>query len=119
MATVEIENKFCKKCKSNLWYFNKLKNTATQCYNCMKESCKKHNASDKGKVSLEKARKKERDNLTDNYIRQTLATRLYIYNKCKLDRSSIPDDIIEKVRQSILSKRQLKLIKNENKKKIK
>jgi len=65
----------------------------------------------KGKEALEKARQKERDNLTDNYIRQNLSIQLRFIGH-SLDRSSVPKEIIEISRQTILAKRQLKSLQS-------
>lgn len=76
---------------------------------------KKYRHTKKGKVALERARKKERNNLTDNYIRQNLASNLYNHGKYSLDRKSIPREIIEISRQTILAKRQFKQLSYEYK----
>jgi DNA-binding PadR family transcriptional regulator len=76
---------------------------------------KQYRSTEKGKEALERARKKERDNLSDNYIRQNLACNLHNCGNYSLDRKSVPKELIEISRQVILAKRQLKLKKNEHK----
>ena len=75
------------------------------------ENMKKYNKTKKGKEALERARKKERDNLSDNYIRQNLAVQLHAFGY-SLDRKSVPKEVIEISRQTILAKRQFKLLNN-------
>jgi hypothetical protein len=82
------------------------------------ENSKKYRHTEKGKAALEKARKKERDNLTDNYIRQNLDIQLRSLGY-SLDRKSVPKEVIEMSRQTILAKRQFKLLNHEHKSKIK
>jgi hypothetical protein len=72
-----------------------------------KENMKKYSKTEKGKLALDKARKKERDNLTDNYIRQNLAINLYSSGN-SLDRKSVSQEHIEMLRQILLTKRQLR-----------
>lgn len=95
-----------KKEKARLYYhLNKEK---------MTDYIKKYHKSQKGKESLERARQKERDNLTDNYIRQNLATNLLIQGY-SLNRKSVSLEHIETLRQILLTKREFKtckLIKN-------
>lgn len=73
---------------------------------------KKYRHTEKGKLALERARQKERDNLSDNYIRQNLASNLYKCGGYSLDRKSVPKEVIEISRQTILAKRQFKLLNN-------
>ena len=73
---------------------------------------KKYRHTEKGKLALERARTKERDNLSDNYIRQNLASNLYNCGGHSLDRKSVPKEVIEISRQTILAKRQFKLLNN-------
>lgn len=79
-------------------------------------SQKKYHSSKKGKKSLDKARQKERDNLTDNYIRQALYTNIYNSTGEKIVRKDIPQEMIEQYRKVLTVKRELK---NENQKTIK
>lgn len=76
------------------------------------KASKKYRHTEKGKAALERARKKERDNLSDNYIVQLLACNLYNNGKHSLDRKSVPKEVIEMSRQTILAKRQFKLLNN-------
>jgi hypothetical protein len=76
------------------------------------KSSKKYRHTKKGKAALERARQKERDNLTDNYIVQLLACNLYNHGKHSLDRKSVPKEVIEMSRQTILAKRQFKILNN-------
>ena len=78
---------------------------------------KKYAKTKKGHEALERARQKERDNLTDNYIRQFLWTSLYNAEGVKIKRKNIPQEQVEKYRQSILAQRQLKELKNGTKSK--
>jgi len=80
------------------------------------ESAKKYRKTKRGKEALERARKKERDNLTDNYIRQCLYSYYYNNMNIKIVRSEIPQDMIEDYRKIQIAKRKLKMLKNENKK---
>jgi hypothetical protein len=75
---------------------------------------KNYRTTEKGKKALEKARKKERDNLSDNYIKQNLAVQLY-HLGYSLDRKSVPKEVIEISRQAILANRELKTLKYEHK----
>lgn len=75
-------------------------------------TAKKYRHTEKGKIALEKARKKERDNLSNNYIIQVLASNLYKNGKHSLDRKSVPKEVIEIARQTISAKRQFKLLNN-------
>ena len=100
LYTVE-EQKERVKVKMKLYYMaNKEKYIITS---------KRYRQTEKGKVALERARQKERDNLSDNYIRQNLAVNLARIGY-SLDRSSIPKEVIEISRQTILAKRQFKLL---------
>jgi DNA-binding PadR family transcriptional regulator len=76
------------------------------------KNAKEYRHTEKGKAALERARKKERDNLSDNYIVQLLACNLYNNGKHSLDRKSVPKEVIEMSRQTILAKRQFKLLNN-------
>ena len=75
------------------------------------ENMKKYNKTKEGKLSLDKARKKERDNLSDNYIRQNLASNLYNNGKHSLDRKSVSQEHIDVLRQIMLTKREFKTCK--------
>lgn len=75
-------------------------------------TAKKYRHTEKGKAALERARQKERDNLSDNYIIQVLACNLYNNGKHSLDRKSVPKEVIEIARQTISAKRQFKLLNN-------
>lgn len=114
MPTLKIINKYCKKCGNNSWYVSPSTRKIMHCSSCIKETIKAYRKTTRGKNALERARKNQRDNLTDNYIIQNLATNLYNTGGYKLDRKSVPQEIIEKSRQIILAKRELKKRKNEN-----
>lgn len=73
---------------------------------------KEYRHTEKGKEALERARQKQRDNLSDNYIRQNLASNLYTCGGYSLDRKSVPKELIEISRQTILAKRQFKLLQS-------
>jgi hypothetical protein len=97
-----------KRLKRNLYY--------KEYYKTKKEEysirAKRYRHTKKGKAALERARQKERDNLSDNYIVQLLACNLYNHGKHSLDRKSVPKEVIEMSRQTILAKRQFKLLNN-------
>jgi hypothetical protein len=78
------------------------------------KASKKYRHTEKGKAALERARQKERDNLTDNYIRQNLAIQLKFLGH-SLDRKSVPKEVIEMSRQTILAKRQFNQLNHEHK----
>jgi hypothetical protein len=78
------------------------------------ENARKYRNTEKGKLALERARKKERDNLSDNYIRQNLATNLYLTTGKSLDRKSVSQEHVDILRKILLAKRELKLFKYEN-----
>lgn len=73
---------------------------------------KRYRHTEKGKAALERARQKQRDNLSDNYIVQILACNLYNNGKHRLDRKSVPKEMIEMCRQTISAKREFKLLNN-------
>jgi hypothetical protein len=76
------------------------------------KTSKKYRQTEKGKAALERARTKERANLSDNYIVQVLACNLYNNGKHRLDRKSVPKEMIEMCRQTISAKREFKLLNN-------
>lgn len=117
MPNIKIIGKNCKKCNDNLWYVSPSTTKIMYCIPCNKEVVKNYHKTDGGKKALNRARKKQRENLTDNYIVQNLAINLYITGGHKLDRKSVPQEIIEKSRKTILAKRELKQMKSENKEK--
>ena len=78
------------------------------------ENARKYRNTEKGKLALERARKKERDNLSDNYIRQNLATNLYLTGGYSLNRKSVSQEHIETLRKILLVKREVKSLKYEN-----
>jgi len=78
------------------------------------ENSKKYRKTDAGKLAIDKARKKERDNLSDNYIRQNLACGFYNTGKHSLDRKSVSQEHIEILKKILLAKREFKLMKHEN-----
>jgi DNA-binding PadR family transcriptional regulator len=88
------------------YYFSKKEDYAKR--------AKNYRATEKGKKALEKARKKERDNLSDNYIRQNLAVQLH-HLGYSLDRKSVSKEVIEISRQAISANRELKTLKYEHK----
>lgn len=77
---------------------------------------RKYHKTKKGKKAVDKARRKERDNLTDNYIRQSIYVAIYNTTGKKIIRMDIPQYMIKQYRKVQLVKRQLK---DENKKTIK
>ena len=79
----------------------------------MLEQIKNYHKTTEGKKSLDRARKKERDNLTDNYIRQALYTKLYNTYNTKIKRSEITQEQIEMYRTTLKAKRELKRLKYE------
>ena len=117
MPNLRIIDKYCKKCNDNLWYVSPSTTKIMHCTPCNKKRVKKYHRTDGGKKALDRARKKQRENLTDNYIIQNLAINLYVTGGYRLDRKSVPQEIIEKSRQTILAKRELKQMKNENRQK--
>ena len=78
------------------------------------EYAKKYRKTEKGKLALERARKKERDNLSDNYIRQNLACNFYNNGRLSLERKSVSQEHVDILRKIILAKRELKSFKYEN-----
>jgi len=121
MATVIIPGKVCKHCGGERWMeiYHMYKGERRKYYECAKKNneyvkkwnedhpgtVKKYHKSPKGKDSLNKARKKERDTLTDNYIRNQLWNREHrkgIY----LVRMDIPKEQIDAYRQALIVKRE-------------
>jgi hypothetical protein len=90
MPNVKIIDKCCKKCKNNLWYMSPSTAKIMFCITCNKKTVSKYHKTDNGKKALNRARKKQREKLTDNYIVQNLAINLYRSGGYKLDRKSVP-----------------------------
>lgn len=74
---------------------------------------REYRKTENGNKSLERARQKERDNLSNNYIRQNIYLILYRVG-IKIVRKNISIEQIEEYRQGMIAKRQLKQLKNEN-----
>jgi len=130
MPRVVIKNKICKNCGGNEWYTYTNKSTGRISYQCVKyrkildknysnkyyqnnkerfaKNAKKYRNTKRGKESLERARKKERDNLTDNYIRQCIYTNIYNTTGEKIVRKDIPEDVIKEYRQIQIAKREVR-----------
>jgi len=98
MQTTEQLQKYVQEYYKKYYILNKEK--------CI-ENMKRYNKTKKGKISLDKARKKERDNLSDNYIRQNLASNLY-QGGYSLNRKSVSQEHIDVLRQIILTKREFR-----------
>jgi len=133
--TVIIPNKTCPKCGGHKFYFKESKSYISKktgenlhfstfiCGDCLNERVKmyyknnpeyikSYHKSQKGKDALNRARQKERDNLTDNYIRQNIYTNIYNTTGEKIVRKNITSEQIEIYRQTLIAKRKLKKVKN-------
>jgi hypothetical protein len=134
MPIIIIPEKICKHCGGNEWraFHYKYKGEMKTYHSCAirlrekqkeywkshPEYLKKYHHTTKGKEALERARKKERDTLSNNYLRNQLYVILH-HHGYKLDRKSVTQDQIDKYRQSLTAKRTLQKIKNGNLREIK
>lgn len=104
MPTIVIPKKVCSHCGGTKWYINP-KNEQEICYQRLMESNKRYHKTKEGKMALERARCKEREKITDNYIRQLIYSSIYNETGDKIHRKSIPKEHIEKYRENIKFKR--------------
>lgn len=114
MAKVTIPDKICPHCGGTEWYSN------SKGYNCVKymqeynsKYTTKYHRTSKGHIAVEKARQKERNNLSDNYIRNSIYVLAY-REGVKINRKNITAEQIERQRQSLIAFRQLKQLKTQN-----
>jgi len=108
MPTIVIPKKVCTHCGGTKWYINP-KTEQEICYEKLLESNRRYHKTKAGKVALERARAKERDKITDNYLRQLMYCSIYNTTGEKIDRKSIPKAHLEKYRENIKFRRQNKL----------
>ena len=114
MPTIVIPKKICSHCGGTKWYINP--NTEQEiCYQKLMDSNKRYHKTKAGKIALERARAKERNELTDNYLRQVIYASIYNTTGEKIDRKSIPKAHIEKYKEHIKFQRQNKLTSHGNK----
>ena len=114
MPTIVIPKKVCTHCGGTKWYINP-KTEQEICYEKIMESNRRYHKTKAGKAALERARAKERDNITDNYLRQLMYVSIYNTTGEKIDRESIPKAHLKKYRETIKFKRQNKLTDHGNK----
>lgn len=114
MPTIKIRNKICSHCGGNRWYINP-KTEQSICYEKLMESNRRYQSTKRGKIALERARKKERDNITDNYLRQLIYLSIYNETGETIDRQAISKSHLEKYRENIKFKRTHKLTNHGNK----
>jgi len=125
MTALTIPEKECKKCKDHVWY--KRKTGDFVCKTCSNRIARewvinnrdrhnknmlKYRNTPVGRLALNRARQKERDNLTDNYIRQSIYLTIYNSTGEKIDRSQITQEQIERYRENIKAVRKLKQVIN-------
>jgi DNA-binding PadR family transcriptional regulator len=114
MPTINIPSKICPHCNGIKWYINP-KNEQEICYQKLIESNKIYHKTERGKAALERARAKERNNITDNYLRQLIYSSIYNETEDKIVRQSIPKEHLEKYRENLKFQRQNKKTKHEKK----
>jgi DNA-binding PadR family transcriptional regulator len=114
MPTIVIPKKMCSHCGGTKWYINP-KTEQEICYQRLIESNKRYQKTDAGKAALERARAKQRENLTDDYLRQLIYASIYNTTGESISRKSIPKEHIKKYRKNIEFKRQNKLTNHGNK----
>lgn len=108
MPTIDIPDKICPHCGGTKWYINS-KTGQKACYKLIIDSNKRYHKSEQGKIALERARAKQRTNLTDDYIRQIIFASIYNTTGECIKRKSIPKEHIEKYREYIKFKRKNKM----------
>ena len=139
---IKIKEKKCKRCNSDEWYVEKKKIKGTQfnCKKCLLDSNKKNvrkrrefepgftekwkdyaknyykNNRKKCIKNIGENQKKHKENLTDSYIRGYLYRDIYISHGISIKLKNFPQEIIDKTREILIIKRELK---NENKKEVK
>jgi hypothetical protein len=106
MPTINIPDKICKHCGDTKWYVHP---KYTTCYNRILEANRRYHKTESGKIALERARAKERDQITDNYLRQLIYISIYNTTEESISREDIPQEHLEKYRKNIEFKRQNKL----------
>jgi hypothetical protein len=108
MPTIDIPDKVCPHCGGTKWYINE-KHHMNLCYEKILESNRRYHKTKAGKAALERARAKERDKITDNYLRQVIYSSIYNTTGESISRKSIPKEHLEKYRKNIEFKRKNKL----------
>ena len=111
MPTIVIPKKICSHCGGNKWYINP-KTEQNICYEKIMESNRRYHKTNVGKAALERARQKERNTLTDNYLRQLIYLSIYNETGEKITRKSIPKEHLKKYRQNLEFRRQNKVSKH-------
>jgi len=114
MPTIVVPKKICSHCGGNKWYINP-KTEQEICYEKIMESNRRYHKTKEGKIALERARAKQRANLTDDYIRQIIYVSVYNTTGEKIERKSIPKKHVEKYKEFMNFKRQNKLTSYGNK----
>jgi len=114
MPTIDIPDKICSHCGDTKWYINP-KTQQEVCYSKLIESNRRYHKTERGKIALEKARAKQRDNLTDDYVRQVIYASIYNTTGDKIERKLIPKKHLEKYRTNLKLKRDNKLTNHGNK----
>jgi len=80
-----------------------------------KKARKAYRSSEKGKIHLKKQRAKMSENLTVEFVKNRFQQDCKNLYKMYIDRKTITPEMIDKYRQAIKAKRQLRQLKNENK----
>lgn len=117
MATITIPGKICKHCGGERWaeahcsskgiYYICAKCKSEyikKWYKAHPETMKKYHRSQKGKDALNRARTKERNTLTDNYLRNQLYLKSY-FKGVYIVRKDITKEELEAYRKVLMEKR--------------
>jgi hypothetical protein len=116
MPSIVIPKKICPHCGGNRWYINP-KTEQEICHEKLLESNRRYHKTDSGKAALERARQKERDELTDNYLRQLIYSSIYNETGEQITRKSISKEHLKKYRKNLEFVRQNKLTSHGRKEK--
>jgi hypothetical protein len=114
MPTVDIPDKICPHCGGTKWYINE-ERYMNVCYEKLLENNRRYHKTKAGKIALERARAKEREKITDNYLRQLIYSSIYNETGERISRKSIPKEHLKKYRKNIEFQRQNKLTSHGNK----
>lgn len=114
MPTVDIPEKVCSHCGGTKWYINK-KNKQNVCYEKIMENNRRYHKTEAGKIALERARSKQRENLTDDYIRNLIYASIYNTTGESIERKAIKKEEVNKYREILKFKRKNKLTSYGNK----
>ena len=88
MPTIVKPKKICSHCGGTKWYINP-KTQQEICCEKLLESNRRYHKTKGGKAALERARTKQRDTLTDDYMRQLIYASIYNTTGESIERKSI------------------------------